>query len=308
MMRRIPPSILHLVAIRPVLFGGIAARIARLPSVVVAISGLGTTFVAKGVRGTLRRLVAGILYRFALKQRSLKVIFQNTEDQKILSGIASLRPDQCVLIRGSGVDLLAYGPRVRKSGRFTVLMASRLIREKGVQEFLEAATILSLRNVDCRFLLAGEIAPGNPNSLTKTDLEKIRRSVNVEYLGQLDNIANTILDSDVVVLPSYYGEGLPKILIEAAASGRAIITTDMPGCRDAIIPNESGILVPPRNAIALADSIQALIHDPARVRRFGRAGRKLAERDFDIRQVVASHLEIYRELSSDSAMSGMVDP
>lgn len=296
LIRRIKPDLLHLVTIKPVLYGSLMARLARVPAVLVAISGLGSVFVAR--RGSVSLLRRGIklLYRFALGHPNLKVIFQNSDDQALLMGFGVVREEQSVLIRGSGVALADYPMKQEAAGVPVVTFAARLLKEKGVLEFVEAARVLKDREVVSRFCLVGAPDPGNPSSVNDREIEQWRASGLIEPLGYRTDIAKVFANSNLVVLPSYYGEGLPKVLIEAAATGRAIITTDRPGCRDAIEPNVTGLLVPPRDALALADAIERLLANSTLRQSMGSAGRRLAEREYSIDKVVAAHLQIYQEL------------
>lgn len=299
LFRRVRPYLVHLVTIRPVIYGGIAARLARVPRVVAAISGLGSVFVAVGGAAKLRRFVVAMLYRLALRQRSLKVIFQNENDGACLRRLVHLEDSQCELIRGSGVDLSHYLPVELPAGPPVVLMACRLIAEKGVWEFIASARLLKERGIACRFWLAGDIDPGNPLSLTEADLDRIRSEGVVEILGKCDDMPELMSLAWVVALPSYYGEGVPKVLIEAASCGRSIVTTDLPGCRDVVVPGKSGLLVRPRDVESLAGAIGDLFADRAMCERMGREGRQFAESMFDIRDVVARHMKIYAALGSE---------
>jgi glycosyltransferase involved in cell wall biosynthesis len=175
-------------------------------------------------------------------------------------------------------------------------MASRLLSDKGVNEFVDAARILRSRSVNARFMLIGTPDPGNPESVTESLVNEWQAEGVIEYLGFQSDIANIFSKSHIITLPSYR-EGLPKVLIEAAACGRAVVTTDTPGCRDAIEPNVTGLLVPPRDAKALAEAINCLINDTRLRERMGKAGRSLAEREFGINKVVTAHLDIYNELA-----------
>jgi glycosyltransferase involved in cell wall biosynthesis len=288
----------HLVTIKPVLYGGVAARLARVPSVVAAISGLGTIFLAKGGVAALRRMAVQAVYRFALGHRNIRIVFQNTSDRQTFQdfGIAK---DRTVIITGSGVDLSLFPPVPEPPPPVVVTMASRLLRDKGVLEFVAAADMVKARLPDVQFLLAGDIDTGNPTSLSQKDCDTIAQKGSASLLGHRTDIAELFSASHIVVLPSYR-EGLPKVLMEAAAAGRAVVTTDVPGCRDAIEPGRTGLLVPVQQADALAEAIQALAADHGLRQAFGRAGRALAERKFDVRQVAAQHLEIYDELIRES--------
>jgi len=296
LMRRVKPNLIHLVTIKAVLYGGLVARVTGVPAVVMAISGLGSVFVPhRGATSWVRHGIE-LLYRLALGHPNLKVIFQNPNDQAFLMGITSLQDKQAVLIRGSGVALCDYPVIPEPTGIPVVTFASRLLKHKGVMEFVEAARILKNRGIAFTFWLVGEPDHGNPSSINEEEIETWREAGLIKPLGYRTDIANVFTNSNLVVLPSYYGEGLPKVLIEAAATGRAVITTDQPGCRDAIESNVTGLLVPVKDAKALADAIEYLIKDDEMRQSMGKAGRKLAEREFGIEKVIKAHLQIYQEL------------
>jgi len=292
---KLKPDLVHLVTIKPVLYGGIAARIAGVSGVVAAISGLGFVFMNTGPKVAFVRVLAIQIYRLAFGKQNLKVIFQNPDDCSAIMKATHLKPSKVVMIRGSGVDLTEFVPAPLPTGAPVVLMVSRLLRDKGVSEFVEAAHALRERGSPARFWLIGNPDPGNPTSINENELESWRSAGVVELLGQRDDVAKAITQSNILVLPSYR-EGLPKVLLEAAACGRPVITSDVPGCRDAIEPGVTGLLVPPRDAQALGKAIEILLNDPKRCQDMSSAARHLAEREFSIEKVVASHLCIYREL------------
>lgn len=294
---RLRPDVLHLVTIKPVLYGGIAARIAPVKGVVAAISGLGFVFMANGAKAAVFRGLVSRLYRLALGKRNVQVVFQNPDDRETLVKLGAISNEKSVLIRGSGVDLSLCQPYPESAGTPIVTLAARLLRDKGVVEFVEAARLLQQRGAQARFQLVGDLDPDNPTSISIEELEQWRSEGVIECLGYRRNIAQVFAESHVIVLPSYR-EGLPKVLVEAAACGRAVVTTDVPGCRDAIEVNVTGLLVPVRDCVALADAIQKLVEDPELRQRLGRAGRELAEREFAIENVVQQHLDIYRTLGS----------
>ncbi len=294
-MRKIRPDLVHLVTIKPVLYGGLMARLAGVPALVAAISGLGTVFVAgEHGRSVMRRGIEWF-YRFALGHSNSTVIFQNPDDCSALVRIGAVRIDQAAIIKGSGIPLGAYPMRSEPDGVPVVTFAARLLKDKGVGEFIEAVRMLKHRGVSARFWLVGAPDPGNLTSISENDKLLWSKDGLVEAFGFRSDVAVIFANSNIVVLPSYR-EGLPKVLIEAAACGRAVVTTDVPGCRDAIKPETTGLLVPVRDAVALADAIQSLLEDPIRRRQMGAAGRALAEREFAIEKVVDAHLSIYREL------------
>ncbi len=296
LFRKLRPNLVHLVTIKPVLYGGIAARLAEVPGVVAAVSGLGFVFVGNGLKATfISTLVAG-MYRLALGNRNLKVIFQNPDDCETLLQATDLRRDKVVMIKGSGVNLSEYTVAPTPTGIPVVVMAARLLRDKGAHEFVEAAKLLKKRGISAHFWLAGSPDEGNPASINEAELSGLRSAEVVELLGHRNDMAQVFAQSNIVVLPSYYREGLPKVLIEAAACGRPVITTDMPGCRDAIELEVTGVLIPPRDAVALAEAIQRLLLDTELREQMGVSARQLAEREFSIEKVVSAHLAVYREL------------
>lgn len=298
---RLQPDIVHLVTIKAVIHGGIAARMARVPAVVAAISGLGFVFLARGIRANLVRAVAVACYRAALNHPRLRAVFQNESDREALIALRIVKPEQAVVLRGgSGVDLAEFAVRPEPAVTSVVVMASRLLADKGVREFVEAARLLRGRGIVARFRLAGEVDPGNAATIGDREVAEWRASGIVDVLGQRSDVADLFAAAHVVVLPSYR-EGLPKVLIEAAACGRAVVTTDVPGCRDAIEPGRTGLLVPARDANALAGAIGRLVTDHELREVMGRQGRELAEREFDVRKVVASHLALYAELGARRA-------
>jgi glycosyltransferase involved in cell wall biosynthesis len=298
LFRSLKPDLVHLVTIKPVIYGGIAARIARVHSVVVAVSGLGFIFMAQGLKARIVRTLVTTLYRIALGKRNLTAIFQNTDDRDTLIEAGALSGEKACIIRGSGVDLSLYKASDEPVGdRVVVAMAARLLNDKGVREFVRAAEILQQRNVPVHFRLVGDIDPGNPTSVSAQELDVWRQAGTVEVMGYRRDIAGIFADSNIVVLPSYR-EGLPKVLVEAAACARAVVTTDVPGCRDAIEPGTTGLLVPVQDAEALAGAIERLVRDAELRTRLARNGWELAQREFGIDKIVDAHLHIYQQLEA----------
>lgn len=295
LFRSVKPDLVHLVTIKPVVYGGIAARFAGVNAVVSAVSGLGTVFLASSIAAKARRWLVKRLYAAAFKQKRFAVIFQNPDDRDTLQSLVALELADTRMIRGSGVDLDEYPCLPEPEGKPVVVMAARLLRDKGVFEFVEAAQLLVERGVAVTMRLIGSPDPGNPTSVSKDDIENWKQAGVVELLGYRTDIAEQYAAANIVCLPSYR-EGLPKSLVEAAACGRAVVTTDVPGCRDAITPDVTGVLVPAKDSVGLADALQALIKSPELRYKMGREGRKLAEEAFAIERIVAQHIEIYRDL------------
>lgn len=298
LLKAVKPDVLHLVTIKPSIYGGLASI--KQESVsgkslrrIVAVSGLGYVFTATGVFAYLRRFVISTVYRLALNRKNTKVIFQNSTDANTFIKQKIIIKEQSVLIRGSGVDLTQYA--VVKEPRDTPVVAfvARLLLSKGILEFVDAARLAKTKGVKARFVLVGNV-DDNPDSITEEQLTQWVDEGIVEYWGFSSNVAETIAKTNIMALPSYR-EGLPKSLIEAAACGRAVVTTDVPGCRDAIIPNETGLLVPARDSVALCEAIERLLKDELLRSRFAKKGREWAESTFDINDVIQRHLELYAE-------------
>ena len=300
--RRLKPDIVHLVTIKPVLYGGITARLARVPSVVSAISGLGYIFIGSNLRSRIVSVFAKPLYRFALGHRTQRIIFQNDSDRMTIEGLGVDLSGKVEMIQGSGVDLEVYVPVPEPEGPVTVVVPSRLLRDKGIVEFVEAARILKRQGSPARFVLVGDAPKENPSSVAQGLLDAWKAEGVVEFWGFRSDMPEVFGRSHIVVLPSYR-EGFPKALIEAAACGRAVVTTDVPGCRDAIRADETGRLVPVRDSAALAAAMRGLIEDRQIRLKMGIAGRALAERAFSVAEVTRRHLDIYHGLSSGRAPS-----
>jgi glycosyltransferase involved in cell wall biosynthesis len=293
--RRERPDIVHHVAMKPVLYGAFAARIARVPAVVNAFPGLGYTFVASDRRAKWRRLLMTRALRWALRTSSSRVIFQNDEDRDLFVRESIAAPERSLVIRGSGVDVKRFTPSVEPSGEPVVVLAARMLWDKGVGEFVEAARLLRHRGVRARFVLLGMVDVHNPAMVPEADLKAWQKEGVVEWVGHREDMPALLARSHVLVLPSYR-EGLPKVLLEAAACGRPLVATDVPGCREIVRHGENGFLIPPKDPSALADAIATLIADPALRQRFGRRGREIAVDEFRVEKVVEETLAVYREL------------
>lgn len=293
--RKIRPDIIHHITIKPVIYGGIAARLVRAKAVVNAISGLGVVFIEHGCKAKFRKVAVSVLYKIALGGLNSKVIVQNKDDRNIIMSLANLEMEQIELIKGSGVDLEEYCYTPRGSGKkLRVILLARMLRDKGVYEFYKAACYLKPRNPDVEFILAGD-THDNPSSLSETELKNWNLEGIVSWIGHQEKTKELLINSDVVVLPSYR-EGLPKSILEASAIGRAVVTTNVPGCRDAILKNRTGLLAPVKNVEVLAASIQSLLDNEELRLELGRNGRIFMEQEFSVEKVVAKHMEIYKKL------------
>lgn len=295
MYRAEKPDIVHHVSLKPVLYGSIAARLAGVPGVVNAFTGLGYAFIARDAKGRAVRALLTRLLRFALGGLRAKTVVQNDDDAATLLQAGLVKAEDLVLIRGSGVDLSVFTPSIPPPGVPLVLLPARLLWDKGVGEFVEAARRLKAAGVRARFVLVGESDPENHAAVPPARLREWTAEGSVELWGRRDDMPAVFASSHLVCLPSYR-EGLPKALLEAAASARACVTTDVPGCRDAVRDGATGLLVPARDAASLAEALRSLIEDPERRARMGEHARLWAEEKFSQEKVASETLELYREL------------
>jgi glycosyltransferase involved in cell wall biosynthesis len=298
-LRRLRPDIVHLVTIKPVLYGGIAARLTRRRAVVAAMSGLGRAF--RDDRGRARDPGRGLVlaFRAALPHRSTHVLVQNQEDLDILTELGIAVPTRSSVIAGSGVDLDRFRPRQRPNEPdrlVTFLYAGRLMRQKGLDDFVEVARRLA---GEARFLVAGYSEDGSPDAVPVAEMQRRADQGLIEWLGSRDDMPEVIASCDAVVLPTAYGEGVPKTLIEAAACARAIVTTDTPGCRDICRDGVNGLLVPPGDVDALESALRTLVSDPGLRERMGSEGRRIAEDHFGLEGVIDRTLGLYATLLAE---------
>jgi len=292
--RRERPTVIHLVALKPVVFGGLAALGLRDVAVVNAIAGLGFLFSSSSSRARIGRAAAVPLLRLLLGRPNAWIIVQNPDDEATLARLRIGRPGHVVLIRGAGVDRAEFHPTPEAEGEKVVLYAGRMLRDKGVADLVAAARLLRDRGVTTRVELVGEPDPDNPASHSAAELEAWQREGIVAWRGRSDAMPAVLAAAHVVCLPTVYGEGVPKILIEAAASGRAIVASDWPGCREIVRHGENGLLVPPRDPAALADALERLLRDDDLRRRMAAAGARIAGADFSLEQVTEATLALYR--------------
>lgn len=301
--RRWRPVIAHHFTIKPNLYGTMAARLAGVPVVIATVTGLGYVWTDEGPTARVLRAVVGPAYRRVLRLADA-VIYLNEDDRRTLGG------RRTVLIPGEGIDLEEFSPGAVPPGRRAalraelglgpadpvVLMVGRMLRHKGVGEFVEAARRVRQALPGAAFVLVGPSDEGNPARVPAEELRAWEAAGLVRYLGVRDDVRDLMAVADVVVLPSYYREGIPRVLIEAAAMGRPLVATDVPGCREVVEHGVNGFLVPARDGAALAGAIEALLKDPGLRAEFGAASRRLAEERFSDREVVGRILGLYAEL------------
>lgn len=289
--RRIRPTIIHHVTAKPIIFGSLAAKFIPGSRVVNAVSGLGYAFSSQDFAARLVRWPMQTAYRLLLSSRRSYQIFQNAADREALFPSAS-PTGRYMLIPGSGVDLDVFQATPQPSGNAMVLLPARMLRDKGIAEFCEAASIVKKTIPAARFVMAGRLDPENPAGLSEGTIDELCKATGAEWIGESMQMPQLMERATLICLPSYR-EGLPKALVEACAAGRPIVTTDVPGCRDVVRHGIEGLLVPPRDAGALAAAIQTLLANRELRNAMGRNARIRAEAEFDVRKIVARTLEVY---------------
>lgn len=288
---RYRPELVHFFHSKPILLGSIAIAVIPgwRPRVVSTITGLGYAYLAGG----LNWWIASIGYRL-LTNSSHAVIFQNSDDRGIFVGNRWVEEGKAALIGSSGVDTRRFQPGSHRGAKATVLMLSRLIRQKGVQDYLDAAKVLGARFSEASFLLAGEIEADHADRIDEATIERATRDAGVTYLGFVRNVEDLLSQTRILVFPSYYREGLPRVVIEAAACAVPTIGADVPGTRDAIEDGRTGFLVPPRDHRALAEKIALLLGDEELRAKMGSAARQKALAEFDIDRITDQQIDVYR--------------
>jgi glycosyltransferase involved in cell wall biosynthesis len=291
-------DVVHGFTIKCAVYGSIAARLAGVPARVNAVAGMGYVFTSGDLKARLLRPVVRALMRMALGGHGSRLILQNPSDVALFEDAGLVDPASIRLIPGSGVDCVRFHPAAvrTQNERFRVLLAARLLWDKGVAEYAEAARLLRDRRPRVELLLAGDPDPGNPAAVPEATVRGWVEGGVIRWLGHVDDMPALLRTVDAVVLPSYR-EGLPKGLIEAAACALPLVTTDVPGCRDVVRHGVDGLLVPARDANALAHAIARLCDDPALRAQLGAASRLRAVAEFDERAVIDRTIAVYREVA-----------
>lgn len=294
--RTLEPDVVHHLSVKAALHGSLAARMAGVPAIVNSITGLGYAFIpGDRKRRALQRVITTSL-TLALRGKDVRVIFQNEDDRQVFLDRRIVTREQCVLIRGSGVDTSRFAPTPEPAGVPTIVLASRLLWDKGVGELVEAARVLRAEGLAFRVVLAGVPDPANPNSIPADVLAGWVAEGVVENPGYVQDVAALLRGAHIACLPSAYREGVPLFLLEAAACGRPAVTSDMPGCRDAVVDGQTGFIVPARDAAPLTAALRRLIVDPALRARMGAAGRERVVAHFSDERVIRSIFDVYEAL------------
>lgn len=298
--RRERPALVHHFTIKCVLYGTIAAKLVGGIRIVNAVTGLGHVFTDPGMKARLVRPIVRGLYRLALSGRQVRVIYQNAEDQDSFVKWGLVDRERTQLIRGSGVNVTKFSVGIRSQQgeekvQIKLLFASRLLREKGLFELIDAFGMVRTKHPGVELLIAGAPYPENPSSLTSDEVETLGAVAGVTLLGHVDDMMPLLADSDIVVLPSYR-EGTPRILIEAAAMGKPIVATAIAGCRGLVIDGENGFLVQVKSVEPLAAAIEKLVESPVLREQFGAKGRDIVLGEFDEEIVIEKTLNVYQGL------------
>ena len=294
--RAVRPQLVHLVTIKPILYGGVAARIVGIPAMVGAVTGLGQVFTARGLWPTVLRTCVTFAYRIAMGHRNGRVIVQNSGDRQALIAVQAVAPERVILIRGSGVSLERFSPTPEPAGIPLVVLPARMIWEKGIGDFVEAGRLVREAGLGARFALVGRTHSDNPRAVPEGQLRAWHDSGMIEWWGWRDDMASVFASCHVVCLPSGYGEGVPRALIEAAACTRPIVATNIPGCREIVRDGKNGLLTPVGDVPALAAALTRLIEDGDLRRRMGAAGRLIAEDGFSEADIAERTVALYRDL------------
>ncbi len=290
--RALKPDLVHHLTIKPVLYGGAVARLLGLPAV-STVTGLGQVFIAEGLLARLLRGLVKRAYRFAAGHRRCRVIVQNPDDGKVLVGSGAVPARNLTLVRGSGVSLAEFPVTPDPGGVPLIVLPARLIWDKGVAEFVAAARALRDRGLAARFALVGDTKPSNPRAVPQRDLEAWHDEGVVEWWGRRTDMPAVLQSCHIVCLPSSYGEGVPKVLLEAAASGRPIVASDIAGCREVVHEGENGFLVSIGDHPGLVQALRLLIEDSDLRQRLGARSRAIVEDGLSEDEVVRQTLALY---------------
>lgn len=291
--RRERPHIVHHVALKPILYGSLAAKIAGILAIVNAPVGMGYVFSSKQLKARLLKPLVLLAYRLLLNPFNSVAVFENPDDLTYFEKLGIVKYSR--LIRGAGVNTLQFGSSNEPNEVPVILLAARMLWDKGVGEFVEAAKILQQQSISARFVLVGAPDKENPESINQSQLLEWQDAGIIEWWGQHEDMPQIFAQAHIVCLPSYR-EGLPKVLIEAAACGRPIVATDVPGCREIVRHNENGLLVPAKDPQALAVALNRLLNNAELRESMGKRGRAMVEAEFSTEYVVEQTLQLYKEL------------
>ncbi|MEZ5453033.1 MAG: glycosyltransferase family 4 protein [Thiothrix sp.] len=290
----VQPDLIHHIAVKAILYGGIAALLSGHTRSIYAFTGIGTLFTHQDITTRVLRTAITPVYKIIFLPSRAWAIFQNPDDLGLFTEAGITREQRSVLIRSSGVNLREFSYRPEPEGTPVIILAARMLKSKGVHEFAAAARKIHAKGLEARFVLVGEV-PYNRDAVPVGVLQQWQQEGFLEWWGYRSDMADILPQTHIICLPSYR-EGVPKVLLEAAACGRAIVASDVPGCREITLHQQNGLLVEPRSSDALAAGIEILLRNPHKRRRLGHAGRQLVEQEFSVEQVVHQTLQVYQKL------------
>lgn len=301
------PDIVHHVALKPVLFGSLAALLAGVPRVVNTAAGLGYFFSSTTLKARLLRPLIQLGLKLLIDRHHCRLIVQNRDDLALLTKAKVVRRERVALIRGSGVDILAFHPMPEPAGEVTVALVARMLWDKGIHRAVEAVRLLRAEGVGIRLQLVGAPDLDNPTAIPEARLLEWAALDGIEWTGFQDDIVSVWRDCHIAVLPSTR-EGLPKSLLEAAACGRPLVATDVPGCRELVIDGVNGLLVPLKNTAALAAALRRLAADPALRAKLGHTARSIVEDELSDTHVTRQHIQLYADVMAEASTASIGKP
>lgn len=288
-------DVLHTVTLKYSFLIGLATAFRKGYRVVYTLAGLGFLFRGEGLKPNLVRIALSPLLKFVFLDRKAQIIFQNPDDQEIMIDKKYVRAEQTHLVKSSGVNLDVFKDTpLPEDEEPLILMPTRLVHEKGVHIFVEAARLLKSRGINARFEIAGGVTKHNPRAITQEEMEEMVKDKAATWLGRVDNMPQLLQKSTLIVYPSYYGEGVPRVLLEACAAARPIITTDHPGCKEAVNNNFNGLLVPIKDAESTANAIETMLKDKENLKNMAKNSRTHAKNEFDLKKVNKNTIKTYK--------------
>lgn len=299
------PKVLHHVAIKAVLYGAVASLGRTETPVINALTGLGYLAASTSRKAAMLRFIVWNAFKFFLRRRNQWALVENQQDKELLVKQLKIPEERVLVTRGSGVNIEAFAPSPEPEGVPVIVLASRMLRIKGIYEFVESARLLKQRGLACRFVLVGDSDPNNPSCIAQEELQEWHNSGVIEWWGHHQDMPEIFKRASIVCLPSHGGEGVPKVLMEAAASGKPIITTDVPGCREIVHDGLNGLLVPAKNVTVLADAMQKLAVDRDLRCQMGTRSREIAVQEFSEDEVIRQTLNLYRQVLGPRAPSSV---
>jgi glycosyltransferase involved in cell wall biosynthesis len=294
--KQIQPDLIHHVAVKPIVYGGFAARRSKVSCLVHNFAGLGSVFSSHTLASALVRTLLVAVFRYLFRGKGTSVLVENPDDRDFLTSRVRLSVDDVELIRGVGVDIRRFTPTDEDLAVPIIVMVSRMLWDKGIGDLVSAARLMRQQGFQFRVALVGTPDPGSRDSVPEEQLRQWEREGVAEWWGYREQVEDVWKGASIGVLPTVYREGLPRTLLEGAASGRPLVATDMPGCREIVRDGENGFLVPPRDPAALADALGRLVRDADLRRRMGRKGRELVEQYFSEDFVVGKTLAYYQKV------------